>query len=167
MLRESAGGLGPDDVEQLLVWSLRRAVAWRDECPQIAQPFADACGDDAAEVFATLGVVIRMLAYAGRRRPRVAPPGSIGLTVCERQLLSIIAAAQAGDQACFDAHLRWIARADVRHELAMAIRAFAAALSAHRLILSLPARPPRPGMHGRLSLAISLMARRVPIEHAR
>jgi hypothetical protein len=144
MLSEGADVLGLGYVEHLLVWSLRRLATGRGVCPQMAREFSDACGDDADEVFDTFRLVIRMVVYAGRRRLRVGSPGQLRITCCERQILNVIAAAQAGDQDRFDALLRWMARTDVRHELAMAVRAFATALSAHRLILPLPALAPPP-----------------------
>ena len=82
---------------------------------------------------------LRALAYASRRRLHVGSPGCTMLTRDERQLLTLIAAAQAEDGARFEAHLRWLARAERRCGLAIAARALGAALAAHDLHLSLPA----------------------------
>ena len=62
--------------EHLLVWSWRRIAAGRGGCPVIAREFSDACGDDAAEVFATFCTFLRALAYACRRRLQIGHPGS-------------------------------------------------------------------------------------------
>ncbi|HUN50228.1 MAG TPA: hypothetical protein VMU42_03900 [Candidatus Sulfotelmatobacter sp.] len=154
MQRQGGGQSGLGCAEHLLVWSLRHLVAGRGDCPLIADAFSAACGEDAAEVFATFRVVIRMLVYAGRRRLCVARPGQNGVSACERQLLNIIAAVQAGDRPRFEAHLSWLARAEARHELAMAVQAVARALSTHQLILPLPAAAPP----GRTECGLRLVA---------
>jgi hypothetical protein len=119
------------DSEHLLVWTWRRIAAGRGDCPLIPREFTRACGEDAAEVFVTFCTFLRALGCASRRLLRVGPPGSATLTRDERQLLSVIAAAQAGDDARGEAHLRWLARAELRHALAIAANALGAALAAH------------------------------------
>ena len=128
--------LGPEmfalsDSEHLLVWTWRRIAAGRGDCPLIPREFARACGEDAAEVFVTFSTFLRALGCASRRLLRVGAPGSASLTRDERQLLSVIAAAQAGDAVRGEAHLRWLARAALRHALANAANALGAALAAH------------------------------------
>ncbi len=125
--------------EHLLVWTWRRIAAGQDGCLLIAREFALACGEDAAEVYATLRTFLRALACTCRRRLRVGSPGSPSLTGDERQLLTLIAAAQAGGAAHFEAHLRWLARDTHREALAIATRALGTALLANDLRLSLPA----------------------------
>jgi hypothetical protein len=124
--------------EHLLVSSWRRVGAGQGDCPLIARAFVEACGEDAAEVFATFCGFLRALAYASRGRVRIAHPGCVGLTLDERRLLSLIAAAQGGDRACFEAHLRWLARIELRAVLAIAVGALGTALALHNLNLPLP-----------------------------
>lgn len=133
--------------ERLLVWTWRRMATGRSGCPLIAREFADACGTDAAEVYAVFCAFLQALARAGRRRLCVAPPGSVVLTGDERQILSLLAAAQVEDMTQFEAHLCWLAYSRARTGLAGAARLLAAALLANNLPLVLPAavRPARNG----------------------
>jgi hypothetical protein len=125
--------------ERLLVWTWRRMATGRGSCPLIAREFSDACGDDAAEVYVAFCAFLRALASASRRRLSIAPPGSFALTGDERQILTLLAAAQADHTAHFEAHLRWLAHSRARQELAGAARLLAASLLANRLQLVLPA----------------------------
>jgi hypothetical protein len=58
------------------------------------------CGEDAGEVLATFYTFLQALAYAGRRRLQVGYPGYAALTLDERQMLVLIAAAQRNDREC-------------------------------------------------------------------
>lgn len=135
--------------EHLVVRSWRRIAAGQTDCPLLFRDFEHACGEDAAEVLATFCTFLRALACAGRRRLRVGHPGCASLTPDERQLLTVIAAAQAGDQARFEANLRWLARAELRAALAIAVSALGTALAVHGYFLpqpeaALPAAPTNP-----------------------
>ena len=123
--------------EHLLVWTWRRIAVGRGACPLVIQEFSHACGEDAGEVFATFCTFLRALAYAGRRRIRVGRPGSPVLTSDERQLLALLAAAQAGHAAHVEAHLRWLAHSHLRDALAIAAHALGTALESNDLRLSL------------------------------
>lgn len=125
--------------EHLLIWSWRRVAANREMTPLIGREFADSCGEDAGEVFATFCALLRALAFAGRRVLAVGHPGSLAVTPDERQLLNLVAAAQEGRETLFEAHLRWLAKPEARDVLAMAARGMAAALSANGLTLTLTA----------------------------
>jgi hypothetical protein len=83
--------------EHLLVWSWRKIVMGYGGCPLIAREFSLLCGEDGGEVLATLHTFLQALAYAGRRRLEVGYPGYTSLTVDERKMLVLIAAAQSGD----------------------------------------------------------------------
>lgn len=131
-----ARNAGLNDAEQVLVWTWRRLAAGRSGCPVIAWEFSRWCGDDAAEVLATFCTFLAALAYVGHRQLQVGYPGYPGLTGDERQCLLLIAAAQANDAACFEAHLRWLARAELRPALAIAARALGTALKLHDLCLA-------------------------------
>ncbi len=136
---QSADSFGFGYGEHLLVWTWRRIAMGQAGCPLIAEEFSHACGEDAAEVFITFCTFLRALGYAARRRVQIAHPGCRILTGDERQLLTLLAAAQADNRAHFDAHLRWLTHAERRNALAIAAHALGSALKAHDLRLSLPA----------------------------
>jgi hypothetical protein len=94
------------DGEHLLVWTWRRIVTGHGGCPLIEREFSRLFGEDAGEVLATFFTFLRAVAYASRRRLQIGYAGYQGLTNDERQFLMLIAAAQAGDEARFEAHLR-------------------------------------------------------------
>lgn len=139
---------GSGYVEHLLVWSWRRIATGRIECPVMAREFIDACGEDAQEVFAAFCTFLKALAFASRRRLNVRSPGTPAMTPDENRMLCLLAAAQAGDHPLFQAHLSWLTRRERRHEAQTAAFAFAAALKANHLVLSLP-EPRAPEIHGR------------------
>jgi hypothetical protein len=139
--------------EHLLVWSWRKIVMGYGGCPLIAREFSLLCGEDGGEVLATLHTFLQALGYAGRRRLEVGYPGYTSLTVDERKMLVLIAAAQSGDATRLEAHLRILARAALRPALAIAVRALGTALDEHDLRLSLPAANFNP------SIAVGLQSR--------
>ena len=96
------------------------------------------CGDDAAEVLATLYTFLRALAYAGRSRWEVGYPGYASLTVDERRMLNLIAAAQSDDTKRFETYLHALAHAALSPALGIAARALGTALNEHDLRLPLP-----------------------------
>jgi hypothetical protein len=124
--------------EHLLVWSWRRIVAGRVQCPVMAQEFADACGSDAGEVFLTLCTFLKTLAFASRRQLAFRAPDPFGVTADERQILTLLAAAQSEDHTLFQAHLRWLTPPERRGELQIAAHALATAFKANNLPLALP-----------------------------
>jgi hypothetical protein len=71
-----------------------------------AREFSLLCGKDAAEVLASLCTFLQALAYAGRSRWEVGYPGWTSLTVDERRILNLIAAAQSDDAKRFETYLR-------------------------------------------------------------
>jgi hypothetical protein len=89
------------------------------------------CGKDAAEVLATLCTFLQALAYAGRSRWEVGYPGWTSLTVDERRILNLIAAAQSDDAKRFLKHTS---------ALGIAAQALVTALNEHDLRLPLPRR---------------------------
>jgi len=133
---------GSGYAEHLLIWSWRRIATGRVECPVMAKEFTDACGDDAQEVFATFCTFLKTLGFSSRRRLNMRAPGWPTMTADERRILTLLAAAQAGDCALLEAHLCWLTRPHRRHELQIAVCAFATALAASNLVLSLPAPSP-------------------------
>ena len=126
---------GLTDAQCLIVRTFRKILLGNRNCPALARDFALAYGADAVEVYMTFCTLLAALAYASRRPLSAGHPGCAWLTGDERQLLTLIAAAQAEDQELFEANLRWLARADLRASLAMTANAFANALRAHDQIL--------------------------------
>jgi hypothetical protein len=124
--------------EHLIVWSWRRIAAGRMTCPVVTREFADACGEDGAEVFVTFCTFLKALGYACRRPLAIGLPSSLAVTADERRVLTLVAAAQAAAPALFEAHLCWLARPDQSQVLRIATGALAAALHVHDLQLSLP-----------------------------
>lgn len=89
----------------------------------MAHEFSDACGNDAGEVLLTFCAFLRALALASRRPLSIGSPGRLAVTADERRILILLAAAQAGTPSLFEAHLRWLARAEQSHTLKIAARA--------------------------------------------
>jgi hypothetical protein len=87
--------------EHLLVWSWRRIVTGRVQCPVMAQEFADACSSDAGEVFLILCTFLKALTFASRRQLALRAPDPFGVASDERQVLTLLAAAQSEDRALF------------------------------------------------------------------
>lgn len=125
--------------EHLLIWSWRRIASGQAACPLLMDEFIGACGEDGPEVFLTFGIFLKALAYAGRRRLTIGPPGGLAVTTDERQVLTLLAAAQARKPALLEANLRWLARPDQCHVLQIATGALATALKMNDLHLALPA----------------------------
>jgi hypothetical protein len=116
---------------QLLLSALRRSALGQACADLIRHDFAVAFPGDANEVFATFRASLQALAHARRRKLRVAYPCAKVLTPDETLLLAVVAAAQAGDKALFEAHLCWLALPRARDAVAITVRALATALAAH------------------------------------
>ncbi len=123
--------------EHLLVWSWPRLATGRC-CPLMMDEFSAACGEDGPEVFATFCIFLKALGVAGRRKFAIGAPGCLAVTADERQVLTLLAAAQARAPALLEAHLRWIAIPERRHILEIATGALARALCASELGIALP-----------------------------
>ena len=133
---------GLTDAQCLIVRTFRKILLGNKRCPALARDFVLAHGPDAVEVYMTFCTLLAALAYAARRPLSAGHPGCDWLTGDERQLLTLIAAAQAEDRDLFDANLRWLARVELRVSLAMSANAFANALRAHGQILPLMTAAP-------------------------
>lgn len=124
--------------EYLLVWSWRRVAIGRSCCPLMMDAFAAACGEDGPDVFVTFCTFLKALAVASRRQFVIGAPGCDAITADERQVLTLLAAAQADCEGLLDAHMAWIAIPEKRRILEIATGALARALSFHDLDLTLP-----------------------------
>src|ERR1700744_2250725 len=118
------GLMGLTDAQCLIVRTFRKILLGNKNCPTLARDFALAYGGDGVEVYMTFGTWLAALAYASRRPLSAGHPGCDWLTGDERQLLTLIAAAQAENEALFEANLRWLSRTDLRASLAMTANAF-------------------------------------------
>src|ERR1700735_5640329 len=121
--------------EHLLVWSWRRMAMAGTSCPLLAREFSILCGGEAGEVLATFDTFLRALAYSSRRRMQLGHPGCVAVTRDERQMLALVAAAQAHDRVRLEAHLCWLARPELRRALEIAALALGDALGAHGILL--------------------------------
>jgi hypothetical protein len=92
------------------------------------------------EVVATLYTFPQTLAYAGPRCWEIGYPGYTSLTIYERRMLNLIAAAQSDDAKGFETCLHVLAHPTLRHALGIAARALGAALDEHDLRLPYHAR---------------------------
>lgn len=124
--------------EYLLVWSWRWVAMGRTCCPVMMDAFAASCGEDGPDVFVTFCTFLKALAVASRRQFVIGAPGCAAITADERQVLTLLAAAQADCPALLDAHMRWIAIPEKRRILEIATRALARALLFNELNLVLP-----------------------------
>ncbi len=124
--------------EHLLVWSWRRIASGRACCPVMMGEFEAAFGEDGPDAFVTFCTFLKALALAGRRQFVIGAPGCLVVTADERQVLTLLAAAQAGAPPLLEAHLRWIAIPEKRHILEIATAALARALSTNALQVALP-----------------------------
>lgn len=127
--------------EQMLVWSWRRIATGHACCPLTMDAFAAACGEEGPDVYVTFCTFLQALAVASRRQFLIGAPGCAAVTADERQVLTLLAAAQADAPALLDAHLCWIAIPEKRPVLEIATCALARALCLSDLNLAMPAHP--------------------------
>jgi hypothetical protein len=127
--------------EHFLIWVLRRIASGRGQCPLIAREFADACGQEAGKAWAAYGWFLEELARAGRRRLQLGIPGWPALTLDERLILAVFAAAQAKELSRLRAHLAWLFKGESSAGLETAAGVVAAALARNGHRLPLPEAP--------------------------
>ena len=124
-----AAGLGA--TKDLLIGALRH-LAGGQGCAALARrDFALAFPGDASEVFATFRAFLATLAHAGRRKLRIGHLGTPRPTPDETILITLIAAAQIGDETLLDGYLCWLTRPEARCPVAITARALATALAVH------------------------------------
>jgi hypothetical protein len=139
--------------EHLLVFAWRRMDAQGTDAAVMPEEFAQACGEDAGEVFNTFCSFLKALAFAGRRGLTLGAPGCLSITADEKMVLTLIAAAQAEMPALLEAHLRWLAEPEKRHVLELATSALAAALEANGLAFTRPAADLPAGKECKIAVA--------------
>jgi hypothetical protein len=77
-----------------------------------------------------------VLCHTAQGRIGIGRPGWPELTGDERRLLDMVGAEQRNDHARVNALLSWFSRHEMRHELAIVVRAMAMTLSACNLQIS-------------------------------
>lgn len=131
----SALNLGLHETEHLLLWTMRVWVAGRDNCPLLAEEFSYHGGSAGEELLEEFLALLKILGRAGRRRFRIAQPDCLSLTGDEKQLLALIAAAQAEKQYVMAAHLHWLVRSEQQSVAVEALMEFGALLKKQGLLL--------------------------------
>jgi hypothetical protein len=128
-------------VELLLVWSWRKIVSSRGNCPGIEREFNEWAGEAGREMLLTYAAFLKALGHGSRRTLSIGHPGLLAFTPDERQVIALLAAAQAGDDVRLSAHLEWLIRADCQCTATIAARTFAQLLADHGVVLTQRAAP--------------------------
>ena len=127
---------GEEYVELLLVWSWRKIVSSRGNCPGIEREFTEWAGKSGQDMLLTYAAFLKALGHGSRRPLTIGHPGLLGFTPDERQVIALLAAAQAGDDARLSAHLEWLIRTDCQCTATIAARTFARLLADHGVKLT-------------------------------
>ena len=130
------GRFGEQYVEILLVWTWRKIVSSRGNCPGIEREFAEWAGEAGREMLLTYAAFLKALGHGSRRPLTIGHPGLLGFTPDERQVIALLAAAQANDDARLSAHLEWLVRADCQCTATIAVRTLARLLADHGVNLT-------------------------------
>jgi hypothetical protein len=131
---DSRPGLELSEPESLVVRAWRTIILGRCRLPR--QSFGSPDGLELIEAIATF---LRALNHGSRHVLDVGHPGCPTITFDERQLLTVIAAAQADDAPLLTSHLTWLVRSDRREDVAQAVHALGRILRAQGMCLPLPA----------------------------
>lgn len=119
----------------LLVWTWRKFVIGHADCPVLVREYLDFAGDQADGLLGAFAAFLQALGSGSRRMLSVGHPHCAGLTPDETQMLRLIAAAQAYDEALLAANLRWMAKPDYQAAALAAVMALAEQLSACAVVL--------------------------------
>jgi hypothetical protein len=95
----------------LMVWTWRKFVAGRADCPVLAREYQRFAGDQAPMLLAAFGAFLQALGHGSRRILAIGRPYCAGLTTDEQHILRLMAAAQNGDAALVQGHLCWLVKA--------------------------------------------------------
>jgi hypothetical protein len=134
--------------ERTLIDGVRRMASGRDGCKLTRREFAAVFGPLTEEALAAFRCFFWTLAAFGRRRLAVRFPGSGAVSLDERLVLAVLAAAQAGEKDRLCAHLCWLVGSVDHHFLAATATVVAKALadSGHHLTRHEPSRAAATGM---------------------
>jgi hypothetical protein len=80
--------------EHLLVWALRALAVGHGDCPLLETTFSKACGERGAQALTAYLALVRYIGMTGRRRLRVHVPGCPCVSVDEKAIVGVVAAAQ-------------------------------------------------------------------------
>ena len=119
-----------------IIETWRQAAAGNGTTPRLLRAFAKRCGTQAEEVMEAYFIFLRVLGRSSRRRLAVGHPGCPGITRDEIQVLSLLAGAQSGHWALFDAHLCWLVPEDSRPTVTAAATILADAFARHGMKIS-------------------------------
>ena len=133
---ESRHGMELSDPESLVVRAWRTIILGHDGCRLLRRSFGS---PDAIQLIEAVATFLRALNHGSRHILDVGHPGCANITFDERQMLTVIAASQAGDDALLLSHLTWLVRSDRREDVAQAVGALGQILYARGMSLPLPA----------------------------
>lgn len=123
-------------VELLLVWSWRKIVSSHGNCPGIEREFTEWAGEAGHDMLLTYAAFLKALGHGSRRPLTIGHPGLLAFTPDERQVIALLAAAQAEDDVRLRAHLEWLIRSDCQCTATIAARTFARLLADHGVNLT-------------------------------
>lgn len=124
--------------EHLLLWACRRSAGDEPTSPALVGEFIEACGEEALDVLSALDFFVAAMRQTRRRCPRFAAPGAHALTVDEQEVLTLLAALQAGRSDLVDGCLAALVDAECHMAVRMAAGSLARAFAANGLHLHLP-----------------------------
>lgn len=138
---DSRSGMELSEPDSLVVRVWRTIILGHDGCRALGRSFGCPNGIQLIEAVATF---LRALNHGSRHILDVGHPSCAiitfdAITPDERQMLTVIAASQAGDEALLLAHLTWLVRSDRREDVAQAVHALGRLLQARGMRLPLPA----------------------------
>ncbi len=125
--------------EHLLVWALRAIAIGHDDCPLLGQTFHRACGPLGSQAFGAYCMVVKTIGMMGRRRLKVHVPGCPCVSLDEKAIVGVIAAAQdslaEGDEILLRMRLHFLVEREPAEPLVFAAQAVAKVFGAagHRL----------------------------------
>lgn len=133
---DSRTGMELTDPESLVVRAWRTIILGHGGCHMLGRSFGTPGGLRLIEAVASF---LRALNQGSRHVLDVGHPGCQTITFDERQMLTVIAAGQAGDDALLQSHLAWLVRSDRRAEVTQAVHALGELLHTQGMHVPLPA----------------------------
>lgn len=134
---DSHSGMELSEPESLVVRAWRTIILGHDGCRALGKAFGCPNGIQLIEAVATF---LRALNHGSRHILDVGHPSCQAITFDERQMLTVIAAAQADEDALLLSHLTWLVRSDRREDVAQAVHGLGRLLQARGMRLPLPAQ---------------------------
>lgn len=133
---DSRSGIELSDPESLVVRAWRTIILGHNGCRLLRRSFGS---PDAIQVVEAVATFLRALNHGSRHILDVGHPGCSNITFDERQMLTVVAASQAGEDDLLLSHLTWLVRSDRREDVAQAVHALGEILHARGMRLPLPA----------------------------